>query len=308
MGAEADARVATPGVLARAVGVRPLYLVESAKVSGLAIARWRFPSFRALEVRNPESILSYRTGGAGCATKTAGGRTIRKRPRIGSLTFLPCDGGATWTLDGVAEVVHMYLPPGDLQRFAEANLGGARTARINDFFAIQDPWLDGYFRMLASEFEGRDAEQPGRDSLLLDETVHLVSRHLLRWHSDAGLGARRELDLQTKVNPLRPALVRRVEEYVDHNLERDIVLPELARLCCMSVDHFLRSYRAARGITPYRYVLEQRLRRASTLLQTTPEAVAAIAAKCGFHSPSHFSTKFHAAFGVSPTHFRRASE
>jgi AraC family transcriptional regulator len=74
----------------------------------------------------------------------------------------------------------------------------------------------------------------------------------------------------------------------------------------MSVDHFLRSYRAARGITPYRYVLEQRLRRASTMLRTTSEPVAAIAVKCGFHSPSHFSTKFHAAFRISPTHFRRA--
>jgi len=306
MGAEADARVATPEVLARAVGVWPAYLVESPGVVGLAIAKWRFEGFRSLEERNPESILAYRTGGAACATKTAGGRTIRKRPRIGSLTFLPSEGGAKWALDGPAEVFHLYLPPSHLERFAEANLGSPRTTRINDFFAIQDPWLDGYFRMLASEFEGRDAERPGRDSLLVDETVHLVSRHLLRWHSDVGAGAHRELDLQTKVNPLRPALVRRVEEYVDQNLERDIGLPELARLCYMSVDHFLRSYRAARGITPYRYVLEQRLRRASTMLRTTSEPVAAIAVKCGFHSPSHFSTRFHAAFGISPTHFRRA--
>jgi AraC family transcriptional regulator len=307
MSTDESARGSTPELLAQRVGVRPVYLVESPRVKGLAVAKWRFDGFRALEERNPESILAYRTGGAGCATKSAGGRTIRKRPRIGALTFLPGDGGATWALDGLAEVVHLYLPPAHLEHFAEANLGSPRAARINDFFAIQDPWLDGYFRMLASEFEGRDAEPPGRDSLLLDETVHLVSRHLLRWHSDAGAGARRELDLQTKVNPLRPALVRRVEEYVDHNLERDIVLPELARLCCMSVDHFLRSYRAARGITPHRYVLEQRLRRASTMLQATSEPVAAIAVKCGFHSPSHFSTRFHAAFGVSPTHFRRAS-
>jgi AraC family transcriptional regulator len=307
MGAEADARVATPEVLARAIGVRPLYLVESPRVSGLAIAKWRFQGFRCLEERYPESILAYRTGGAGCTTKTAAGRTVRKRPRIGALTFLPGDGGARWALDGLAEVIHLYLPPRHLERFADANLGSPRATRINDFFAIQDPWLDGYFRMLASEFEGQDGEQPERDSLLLDETAHFVSRHLLRWHSDAGAGARRKLDLQTKVNPLRAALVRRVEEYVDHNLERDMELPELARLCSMSVDHFLRSYRAARGITPYRYVLEQRLSRASTLLRTTSEPVAAIAVKCGFHSPSHFATRFHAAFGVSPTRFRRTS-
>src|SRR4029450_6549501 len=98
---------------------------------------------------------------------------------------------------------------------------GSAGARINDFFAIDDPWLDGYFRMLASEFEGRDAAQPRPDPLLLDESGHLGSGHLLRCHSDAGASARRELDLQAKVTPLRPGLVRRVEEYVEENLERD---------------------------------------------------------------------------------------
>ena len=92
-----------------------------------------------------------------------------------------------------------------------------------------------------------------------------------------------------------------------HNLERDIGLPELARLCCMSVDHFLRSYRAARGITPYRHVLEQRLRRASSMLRMTSEPVAAIAVRCGFRSPSHFSTRFHAALASVRSHFRRDS-
>jgi AraC family transcriptional regulator len=307
MGADGDARVATPELLARSAGVRPLYLVESPGVTGLAVAKWRFERFGSFEERNPECILTYRTAGAGCATKVAGGRMIRKRPRIGSLTFLPGDGGATWTLDGPVEGVHLYLRPDQLGRFAETNLDGRPAVRIQDFFAIEDPWLDGYFRMLASEFEGRGGTRQQADSLLLDETVHSVSRHLVRWHSDAGPRARRELDLQTKVNPLRPALVRRVEEYVDGNLDRDIALPELARLCCMSVDHFLRSYRAARGITPYRYVLEQRLRRASTMLRGTAAPVAAIAVKCGFGSHSHFSTKFHAAFGVSPSDFRRTA-
>src|SRR5262245_50570906 len=100
MGADVDARVATPELLARSAGVRPLYLVQSQGVGGLATAKWRFDGFQSFEERNPESILGYRTAGAGCATKTAGGRVIRKRPRIGSVTFLPGDGGAKWTLEG----------------------------------------------------------------------------------------------------------------------------------------------------------------------------------------------------------------
>ena len=162
MGADVDVRVPTPEMLARSAGVRPLYLIESPGVSGLAAAKWRLEGFQSFEERNPKSILGYRTAGAGYATKIAGGRVIRKRPRIGSLTFLPSDGGAKWTLEGSAEVLHLYLRPDHFERFAETNLDGSPAARIQDFFAIDDLWLDGYFRMLASEFEGRDAARRGR--------------------------------------------------------------------------------------------------------------------------------------------------
>ena len=52
----------------------------------------------------------------------------------------------------------------------------------------------------------------------------------------------------------------------------------LARLSCMSVDHFLRSFRAACGLTPYQYVLEQRLRKAfaskaSDMMTSDPDTV-----------------------------------
>jgi len=308
MGAdEREALVSTPEAVARAVGVRPLYLVESPTNEGLAAAKWRFQSFDSVREPYPQSILACRTAGSACAIKRCGGKAVRKRPKIGSVTFSPGDGRATWTLDGTVEAIHVYLRRNHIASFAEQHLSGVRLPEIDDFFALEDPWLAGYFRMLTSELESYAGLRRPAESLLLDQTEHLLLRHLVRWHSDAGPREARGLGLQTKVNPLRPALVRRVEEYVDANLARDISLAALAGLSCMSVDHFLRSFRAARGTTPYRYVLEQRLGRASTMLQATPAPVAAIAAKCGFRNPSHFSVKFHAQFGVSPSQFRRAA-
>ena len=302
-----EALVSTPEAMARAVGVRPLYLVESATTEGLAAAKWRFQSFGPVREEYPQSYLACRTAGSPCVTKIYGGKAVRKRPKIGSVTFSSGDGRATCSLDGPAEAVHVYLRRDHIASFAAQHMGGGRPPQIDDFFALEDPWLEGYFRMLTSEFESYDGLQRPAESLLLDQTEHLLLRHLVRWHSDAGPREARGLDLQTKVNPLRPVLVRRVEEYVDANLARDLSLAELARLSCMSVDHFLRSFRAARGTTPYRYVLEQRLGRASTMLRTTPAPVAAIAARCGFRNPSHFSVKFHAQFGVSPSQFRRTA-
>jgi len=307
MGAgEQDALASAPERVARAVGVRPLYLVPAPTGDGLAAAKWRFPTFHAVREEYPQSVLAYRIAGSGWTTKVTGGASIRKRPKVGSVTFAPGDGRTTWTLDGPAEVLHVYLRRGLLESFAEQHLNSAALPRIDDFFAIEDPWLDGYCRMLVSELEGFDGLQRPIDSLLLGETEHLLVRHLVRWHSGAAASDLHAIEAQAKVNALRPALMRRVEEHVRLNLAAEISLRSLAGLCCMSVDHFLRSFRAAAGITPYRYVLDQRLRRGSVMLRTTATPIAAIAAECGFRNPSHFSVKFHAQFGVSPSQFRRA--
>jgi AraC family transcriptional regulator len=41
------------------------------------------------------------------------------------------------------------------------------------------------------------------------------------------------------------------------------------------------------------------------MLRTGNAPIAAIAVQCGFGNPSHFSVKFHAHFGVSPSRYRR---
>jgi len=306
MGAdERAALVSTPEVMARAVGVRPVYVVESPTGQGLSAAKWRFETFRAMREEYPRSVLAYRTAGSACVTKVYGAKAIRKRPKIGSVTFSLGDGRATSALDGPAEALHVYVRRDLFESFAEQHLSGGSLPRIDDFFAIEDPWLDGYFRMLASELEGFEGLQRPVDSLLLGQTEHLIVRHLVRWHSNAATRDRHAIDAQAKVNPLRPALMQRVEGHVRMNLAGEISLRSLAGLCCMSVDHFLRSFRAASGLTPYQYVLEQRLRKASAMVKIGNAPIAAIASQCGFGNPSHFSVKFHARFGVSPSRYRR---
>jgi AraC family transcriptional regulator len=295
----------TPDAIARAVGAQPLFLVQSPTGDGLAAAKWRFEGHRPFGETYPASILAFRSGGSACVTKIYAGRAIRKRPRIGAVTFVDCDRGARWVLDGAVESVHVYLPRTRIEAFVEQHVEGGRAPRIDDFFAIEDPWLQGYFQMLLSELDTYDSLRRPADTLMLEQTEHLVLRHLVRWHSDAGLHEIGGLDLHSKINPLRPALQRRIEEYVHDNLTDAISLADLARLCSMSVDHFLRSFRVASGITPYRYVLDQRLRRAADLLRTTDLPIASIATTCGFHNASNFSVKFHARFSASPTEFRR---
>jgi AraC family transcriptional regulator len=69
--------------------------------------------------------------------------------------------------------------------------------------------------------------------------------------------------------------------------------------------HFLRTFRAATGQTPHRYLMELRLEKARTLLAGGAMALIDIAAECGFSSHAHLTTAFRSRFGMSPSAYRR---
>jgi AraC-like DNA-binding protein len=97
-----------------------------------------------------------------------------------------------------------------------------------------------------------------------------------------------------------------VLRYIEENAERDLDLNALAGLACMSKYHFLRVFRRATGMTPYKFVTNLRMRRAAVALATTRAPVAEIAFGAGFGDLSTFNHRFRETFGAAPSHFRRS--
>jgi len=94
--------------------------------------------------------------------------------------------------------------------------------------------------------------------------------------------------------------------YMRHNLARDITIEQLSELIHVSRSHLNKLFVQRSGMTPMQYLLEIRIDAAKSLLMTTNQSVASIAADVGFHSPKYFSSIFHRATGLSPREFRNA--
>lgn len=237
--------------------------------------------------------------------KVVDGVRIRRTPRRGAVTLIRAADRIEWSWDRPLDVIHVYIHPESVWRFAREHLGCAAPPKLHDFFGIEEPWLAGYFQILVSERERYDGRtQPG-SSRFLEETEPLLLRHLIQWHSDFGASEQPESTRSLKVNPLRPTVMHRVEEHVQLHLADVIHLASLAELSNISVDHFLRSFHAAAGTTPYQYILERRLAKACRMLRETVTPIAMVATECGFHSPSHFSVSFSDRFGMQPSQYRR---
>ena len=270
----------------------PDYVVHDPDGEVIA-AKWHRPASRnATHVALAQHTLMYHVGGSTSVAKFVAGRCVGTRSQHGSLTFSPRDERSEWVRGGICEVMHVYLAPSLIAVYAEETLGDAAVPAIDPLFAVDDPWLERYFRLLQSEFEiyGGGARHP--DALLLTQSIQLLVRHLVRWHSNVSERGRSRTAGPATAHPLAPRHLTRVLAYIDANLRHDIALADLAGLVGVSRDHFIRGFRAATRRTPYAYLVERRLARAVAALRQSTRSIEEIARDAGFKSAPGFSIVF----------------
>jgi len=100
----------------------------------------------------------------------------------------------------------------------------------------------------------------------------------------------------------------RVLDVVQQRLAEDIALDDLAAAAGVSRFHFLRLFKNSLGITPHRFVMDQRLAAARKLLAETDQRLADVAANTGFSSQSHLCTAMRRRLGTTPRQLRRSTQ
>ncbi|PWT89128.1 MAG: hypothetical protein C5B54_09450 [Acidobacteria bacterium] len=98
--------------------------------------------------------------------------------------------------------------------------------------------------------------------------------------------------------------MRQAREFIDDCYASNIDLAKLARLACVSPFHFLRTFRAAFGITPHQYLIRRRIERSRELLSFSSTSITDVCFEVGFESLGSFSTLFRKVTGSSPLSYR----
>jgi AraC family transcriptional regulator len=237
-----------------------------------------------------EDELILQLGGAA----PLGGRVDRRfqtHVRPGTLFIVPRGTPTEWRLDIPYSVMNLYLTPLLLRQVALETMD-ADPARVEFVprIAFDDRFLNAAGHALLTAVQAH-----GTNECLAAETLaYAITLYLLRHHTTRALPVPR-LD-----GTLTTATLRQVIDYVHANLGRPLTLAELAAIAHLSPYHFARQFRATTGLSPYQYVLEQRLAAARQMLATRSLPLAAIAATLGFSDQSHFGSHFKRRYGVSP--------
>ncbi|WP_163994785.1 helix-turn-helix transcriptional regulator [Pyxidicoccus caerfyrddinensis] len=94
---------------------------------------------------------------------------------------------------------------------------------------------------------------------------------------------------------------------IEHASKDELRLGDLARVAGLSPYHFLRVFKRETGVTPHRFLMQVRVRRAVELLRDTDRPVTEIAYDVGFGDLSNFINTFRRELGCSPARFRKVT-
>ena len=84
-----------------------------------------------------------------------------------------------------------------------------------------------------------------------------------------------------------------------------VTVSELADACFLSEGRFSHLFKDSMGVSPMRYITEQRIRRAGALLAETELTICDIGYEVGFSDQNYFSRIFRKYTGTSPLNYRK---
>lgn len=102
-----------------------------------------------------------------------------------------------------------------------------------------------------------------------------------------------------------PSRFRELRAFIEANIHRPLSLDELAEQVHLSNSHFIARFHDYFQFSPLQYVKQQRMRRASSLLDSISLSVGEVASRVGYDDPLYFSRQFKKVVGKSPSDWRK---
>jgi AraC family transcriptional regulator of arabinose operon len=115
-------------------------------------------------------------------------------------------------------------------------------------------------------------------------------------------------ELSPEDGAIRDPRVRRAVRFAVEHLSEPIGVPDFERIMGLHRSQLTALFRGQVGVSPMRFVQDERLRRAAELVAVTALPFQTIAERLGFQSAFYFSNQFRTRYGVSPRNYRKRFE
>jgi AraC family transcriptional regulator len=263
---------------------------------GVRIGHFRLPPGEMPErVNSSNHVFVPLAGSITIEGKTSNGAPLWRRRTVGDISVTPAGTRFSAHWENELDEVSISLTEDFITR-ATIDFTASRNARLVLACGPPDALVRSIAQQLASEL---DTGLPtGR--LYAESLVNALAVHLLRHYSTNSLIP----DLQFGGLPAHK--LRRVAEFIEANLERDLTLTEIAEAIDLSQYHFARAFKQTTGQTPIQFLMQRRVEATKQLLIESDLPIAEIALRAGFKNQSHFTTLFRKFTTLTPRAYRNS--
>lgn len=100
---------------------------------------------------------------------------------------------------------------------------------------------------------------------------------------------------------LPAAQLKRVTDYIEDHIDRDLSLETLAAIAAVSASHLKNAFRRSTGVPVHEYVVQRRVERAKRLLLQGELPASEVALEAGFSHQSHMARCMRRVLGITPS-------
>ena len=221
----------------------------------------------------------------------------------GSLTALKTTPGNIWInppktpfTHDINEPCYFIILAIEEQRFLDAcplKLPQKPLSFLNNY-NVMDETIKGILELFLLEAKAKGSN----GKAYLDNLLSLLTTHYIKHYSNY-----HDLLQPSSDSKFDQYQIDKVDKFIVEHIGEPITVDDLANIIGCSKYYFLREFKKFTGVTPYQYLLAQKLEQAKTWFKQNNTNIASISHELGFNDQSHFTKAFKAQYGKTPGQF-----
>ena len=252
------------------------------------------PSHETPEHYPVQHVIAVQTEGQVQAERRLDGKLKRERISPGDVCIVPAHHSHWIHSEGEQGLIFLSLDPDFIRRVA-ADALNSNSVELIAQFARPDPLI----YQIGLSLKRAIQNNPANSRFYAESLSVALAAHLIENYSTLGS------PLSEKDGSLAITKVQTAKDYINDFLFGPLSLETIAQTVDISQYHFCRLFRQVTGMSPWQYVIQQRIDTAKRLLDNPKSSIAEVSRTLGFSTQGQFTNFFRRHSGMSPTAYRK---